>query len=94
MRGNGRAGERDSPLTPPGVALRSAGMHKPILALAAVGVAGFALWKLAAVLLLPLVGTLLGFVFTILKVAAIAALIWLAFKFITRKKDEGGEPAA
>ena len=69
-------------------------MHKPLLTIAAVGVAGFALWKLAAVLLLPLVGTLLGFVFIILKVAAIAALIWLTIKFVTRKKDEGGEAPA
>jgi threonine/homoserine/homoserine lactone efflux protein len=69
-------------------------MHKPILTVAAVGVAGFALWKVASVLLLPLVGALLGLVFTILKFAAIGGLIWLAYWLITRKKDKGGEAPA
>ena len=59
---------------------------KPLLALAAVGAAG--------VLLLPLLGALLGLVFTILKFVAIGGLIWLAYWFITRKKDEGGEASA
>ena len=74
---------------------RSGGMHKPLFAVAAVGVLGFALWKLASLLLLPLVGTVLGFLLTILKFAAIGGLLWLAFRWLTRKKDEGGEaPAA
>lgn len=71
-----------------------ADMHKPILALAAATAVGFALWKLASVLLLPLVGTLLGFVLTIVKFAAIGALIWLAIWFFTRKRDKGGEAPA
>lgn len=70
-------------------------MHKPILVVAAAGAVGFGLWKLASVLLLPLVGTVLGFLLTILKFVAIGALVWLAFWLITRKKDKGGEaPAA
>jgi threonine/homoserine/homoserine lactone efflux protein len=69
-------------------------MHKPVLAVAAVGIVGFALWKLASVLLLPLIGTLLGVVLTIVKFVAIGALIWLAFWFFTRKKDKGGEAPA
>ena len=81
-------------MTLPGASHRIGSMHKPLLTIAAVGVAGFAVWKLAAVLFLPLVGALLGFAFTLLKVAVIAALIWLAFKFITRKKDDGGEASA
>jgi len=69
-------------------------MHKPVLTLAAVGAAGFALWKVASVLLLPLLGTLLGLVFTVVKFIAIAGLLWLAYWFITRNKDKGGEAPA
>lgn len=68
-------------------------MHKPLLALAAVGVTGFALWKIASLLLLPLVGTAVGFLLTILKFAAIGALLWLAYWFLTRKKGTGEAPA-
>lgn len=69
-------------------------MHKPVLALAAAGAVGFALWKLASLLLLPLVGTVVGFLLTILKFAAIGALLWFAYRFLTRKKDTGGEAPA
>jgi uncharacterized membrane protein YhdT len=62
-------------------------MHKPLLALAAAGAVGFALWQLASILLLPLVGILLKF-------AAIGALLWLVFWFLNRKKDTGGEAPA
>ena len=69
---------------------------KPLFAVAATAVVGFAIWKVAAVLLLPLVGTVLGFVFTLVKFALIGALLWLAYSWITRRgKDKGGEaPAA
>ena len=69
-------------------------MNRPLLTVAAVGVAGFAVWKLASVLLLPLVGALLGLLFTVLKVAAIGGLIWFAYWLITRKKDKGDEAPA
>lgn len=65
-------------------------MNKSLLTLAAVGVAGFAAWKL----LLPIVGLVLGLVFTVLKFAAIAGLIWLVYWLITRDKDRGGEAPA
>lgn len=58
---------------------------KPLLTLAAVGIAGVALWKLAAAVLLPLVGAVFGFIF---KIALIAGLFWLAFWFF-RKGDRG-----
>jgi hypothetical protein len=64
-------------------------MMKPVLQLAAVGVVGIVLWKLAAGLLLPLF-------FLVFKIALIAGLIALAFWFIN-KKDRGKEdtpPAA
>jgi threonine/homoserine/homoserine lactone efflux protein len=69
-------------------------MRHPLFALAAVGAAGFALWKVASLLLLPLVGTLLGIVFTVLKFVVLAGLIWFAFWLVTRKKDKGGEATA
>lgn len=69
-------------------------MRHPLLALAAVGAAGFALWKLASLLLLPLVGTLLGIVFTVLKFAAVGALIWFAFWLLNRRRGRDGEATA
>lgn len=64
-------------------------MMKPVLQLAAVGIVGIVLWKLAAGLLLPLF-------FFVFKIALIAGLIALAFWFFN-KKDRGKEdtpPAA
>lgn len=69
-------------------------MYKPVLAIAAAGAVGFALWKVAAVLLLPLVGTLFGVLLTVLKFALIGALLWFVFWFLTKKKDKGGEAPA
>jgi hypothetical protein len=58
-------------------------MMKPVLQLAAVGLVGVVLWKLAAGLLLPLF-------FFLFKIALIAALIGLAFWFF-KGKDRGKE---
>jgi hypothetical protein len=58
---------------------------KPLFAVAAAGLIGVALWKLAAAFLLPLVGVVLGFLF---KVALIGGLIWLAVWFF-RRSDKG-----
>lgn len=52
-------------------------MSKPILQLAAIGVAGVAVWKLASVFLLPVF-------FLILKVALIVGLVVLAIWWINR----------
>jgi len=63
-------------------------MLKPILSLAAVGLVGVILWKVAAGLLLPLV-------FLLFKVALIVGLVMFAFWFF--RKDRGKEdtpPAA
>jgi hypothetical protein len=59
---------------------------KPLFALAAVGLAGVAIWKLAAAFLLPLAGVVLGFLF---KIALIGGLVWLALWFF--KKSDRGE---
>jgi hypothetical protein len=69
-------------------------MLKPVLQVAAVGLLGVTIWKLASFLLLPLLGTVLGFVFTILKIAlilgAILFVVWvLKKKGGAEKKDEG-----
>lgn len=64
-------------------------MIKPVLQLAAVGLVGIGLLKLAGLFLLPVL-------FFVLKIAFIAALVMLAFWFFN-KKDRGKEdtpPAA
>jgi hypothetical protein len=69
-------------------------MAKPFLQLAAVGVLGVALWKVLSVLLLPLVGTLLGIVLTVLKVALIVGLVFLALWWFRRDHKKDGEAPA
>ena len=67
---------------------------KPLFAVAALGVAGFALWKLAATFLLPVVGIVLGLLF---KIALVIAIAWVALWFFRRKdngeRGTGGETA-
>ncbi|PYP39421.1 MAG: hypothetical protein DMD48_06575 [Gemmatimonadetes bacterium] len=58
-------------------------MLKPVLQLAAVGVVGVVLWKVAAAFLLPLF-------FLVFKIGLIVALVMLAFWFFN-KKDRGKE---
>jgi len=58
-------------------------MLKPVLQLAAVGVVGIVLFKLASVFLLPLV-------FFLFKIGLIVGLIMLAFWFFN-KKSRGKE---
>jgi hypothetical protein len=53
-------------------------MMKPVLQLAAVGLVGVILWKVAAGLLLPLF-------FLVFKIALIAGAIALAFWFFNKK---------
>jgi len=58
-------------------------MLKPVLQLAAVGLVGIGLWKLASVLLLPLF-------FFVFKIGLIVGLVMLAFWFFN-KKSRGKE---
>jgi len=58
-------------------------MLKPVMQLAAVGLVGVALWKVAAAFLLPLF-------FFVFKIGLIVALIMLAFWFFN-KKNRGKE---
>jgi len=61
-------------------------MAKPFLQLAALGVAGFALWKIASIVLLP-------FLVVAFKVATIVALVMLAIWFF-KKGDKPKDDAA
>jgi hypothetical protein len=64
-------------------------MLKPVLQLAAVGIVGIGLWKLAALFLLPVL-------FFVVKIGLIIGLIMLAFWFFNKKSrgKEDTPPAA
>jgi len=64
-------------------------MLKPVLQLAAVGVVGALVWKLAAFLLLPLLGTALGFVFLIVKIVLVVGIVAFLFWLFNRKTSGG-----
>jgi threonine/homoserine/homoserine lactone efflux protein len=57
-------------------------MLKPILGFAVLGVAG--------ILLLPVIGIILGFVITLLKIGLVIFLIWLAFKMFEKMTKPRG----
>jgi hypothetical protein len=57
-------------------------VSKPVLQLAALGVVGFALWKLGSFVLIPLI-------FLALKLAFIVALVLFAFWFFNRRDKPG-----
>ena len=64
-------------------------MLKPVLGLAATGIAAMILWKLLVLFLLPLFGVALAVVFAVLKIALIVAAvsfaIWL-FRRVGRRE--------
>lgn len=61
-------------------------MLKPVLTLAGTAVLGVVLWK---ILLLPLAGMLMGFLFTLVKIAVVVGLIFLiVYLFRRGSKDE------
>lgn len=62
-------------------------MLKPIATLAAVGFVGAIITKLLLLLLIPVFGTLIGFVALAIKIVLIVALVWLGF-FVFRKLTE------
>jgi hypothetical protein len=66
-------------------------MSKPIVTVAAAGVLGFALWKVLSILFLPLVGTLFGILFTIVKVALIVGLFLLVWWLVMRRRKDESE---
>jgi hypothetical protein len=60
-------------------------MAKPVLQLAAIGLVGIGLWKIAAMFLLPLF-------FVVFKIALIAGLIMLAFWWFNKKDRRPDTP--
>ena len=60
-------------------------MRAPLMKLAAVGVVGFALWKVATVLLFPVVGALLGL---LIKGALIAAVVFFVMWLFRKRRDD------
>ncbi|HEX4599848.1 MAG TPA: hypothetical protein VH116_00540 [Gemmatimonadales bacterium] len=69
-------------------------MFKPLLTIAAVGFAGFALWKVLSFLFLPVLGTLLGIVLTLVKVALVAGLVWFVVSWLMKQKRKDDEAPA
>lgn len=67
-------------------------MLKPILTFAALGVAGVIAWNILWVVLFPLFGIALGFLFTLLKIALVIFLVYLAYKLFEKlTKPRGPE---
>ena len=60
-------------------------MRAPLVKVAALGVVGFALWKIATILVFPVVGALLGL---LIKGALIVAVVLFAMWFFKKRRDE------
>lgn len=65
-------------------------MLKPLLTLAALGVAGFVAWKLVWVMLIPMV---FGFLAVAIKIALIVLLVFVLIKIFRRATAPGPEPS-
>lgn len=62
-------------------------MLKPAMQVAAGGVAAFLLWKIAAVLLVPLLGIAAGLLLLVVKIALFGIallLVWLVYRWVSR----------
>ena len=66
-------------------------MLKPVATFAAAGIIGVLLTRLLMILVLPLMGMFLGFVFLVLKVLLVVSLIWLGYWLITRATERPSE---
>lgn len=69
-------------------------MSKSFVGLAALGVLGFAIWKLLPLVLLPLLGGLLGLVVWAVKIAAVVGLVMLAVWLFRKRTDSDKEAPA
>lgn len=67
-------------------------MLRPAVTLAAAGVVGFALWKVLSFLLIPLLGTMLGFVFMLVKIGLVVALVFFLIWFFRKNRGEETTP--
>ena len=66
-------------------------MLKPVAMFAAAGFIGVLLTKLLMILVLPLMGMFIGFVFLVLKILLVVSLIWLGYWLITRASERPSE---
>ncbi|NIM52484.1 MAG: hypothetical protein GTN62_14230 [Gemmatimonadales bacterium] len=67
-------------------------MVRPLLALAAVGTLGYIVWQLIWRLLLPVIGTLVGFLLVAIKILFFILLLLVAywiFKRLTKQAEAG-----
>ena len=62
-------------------------MLRPVLTLAAIGLAGIAIWKLLWLLLLPLFGTLIGVAVLGIKFLLFALVVWAVWRLFFRKQQ-------
>ena len=66
-------------------------MLKPVAQLAAVGIASVLAAKLLGMLMLPLLGMFIGFLFWIGKLILIAALIWFGYQLFKKLTERPSE---
>lgn len=67
-------------------------MLKPMLAIAATGIAAVLLWKVLAVFMLPLLGLAIGLVALVIKIVFVLVLLMIAY-WIYRKSTRGDSMA-
>jgi predicted ABC-type exoprotein transport system permease subunit len=63
-------------------------MLRPVLTLAAIGIAGIAIWKVLWLLLLPLFGALVGLAMLGVKVLLFALVVFAIWRLFFRRKPE------
>lgn len=68
-------------------------MLKPVLGLAATGIAALLLWKVFLLFVLPVVAIAFGVAFTILKIGLIALAIWFGI-WLFKKACRTESPAS
>jgi hypothetical protein len=69
-------------------------MSKSFVGLAALGVLGFAIWKLLPLVLLPLLGGLLGIVAWVVKIAVVVGFVMLALWMFRKRTNTDKEAPA
>jgi threonine/homoserine/homoserine lactone efflux protein len=69
-------------------------MLRPILTLAALGVAGVVAWKLLWGLVLPFIAMALGIIFFVFKLALFALLIYVAYRLFHKLIERRPEAAS
>jgi len=62
-------------------------MLRPVLTLAAIGIAGVAIWKVLWLLLLPLFGTLLGLALLGVKFLLFALVVFALYRLFFRRRE-------